>query len=258
MSLLRTVIAKKVIGDDTPGPTPTGTIPITENGTYDVAEFAEAEVEVASEDNLVKLMNGNPVSFNDDSITRLSLNVANLRSIRVPNATSIAPNFSRLIRGITDVFAPEAVVGTEAFKGCTTLQWIVCKGPVNTLAGERPLQAYIANTMALEKVDFTDPVGIGAQTFEGDYKLALLILRKTTVCPLTNINAFDGTEFGSEGSGGTIYIPKALYDHLGDGTAMDYRAATNWSYVDGYGNIIWRQIEGSQYENAYIDGTPIE
>lgn len=37
-----------VIGDDTPGPTPTGTISITENGTYDVAEFAEAEVDVAS------------------------------------------------------------------------------------------------------------------------------------------------------------------------------------------------------------------
>lgn len=35
-----------VIGDDTPAPTPTGTISITENGTYDVAEFAEAEVEV--------------------------------------------------------------------------------------------------------------------------------------------------------------------------------------------------------------------
>jgi hypothetical protein len=44
-----------VIGDDTPAPTPTGTISITENGTYDVAEFAEAEVEVEEPQGLVDL-----------------------------------------------------------------------------------------------------------------------------------------------------------------------------------------------------------
>lgn len=49
-------------------------------------------------------------------------------------------------------------------------------------------------------------------------------------------------------TGGTIYIPKVLYDHLGDGTSLDYKAATNWSTVDGYGAITWAKIEGSAYE----------
>lgn len=54
--------------------------------------------------------------------------------------------------------------------------------------------------------------------------------------------------FKSGGTGGTIYIPKSLYDHLGDGTEYDYRSATNWSTVDARGTITWAQIEGSEYE----------
>lgn len=43
-----------VIGDDTPGPTPTGTIFIDQNGHYSVAEFAEAEVQVAGVGEVIK------------------------------------------------------------------------------------------------------------------------------------------------------------------------------------------------------------
>ena len=83
--------------------------------------------------------------------------------------------------------------------------------------------------------------------------------------PLGNINAFANTPFKSGGTGGTIYIPKSLYDHLGDGTANDYKAATNWSTVDGYGTITWKSIESTHTDpNApidltlyYADGTPI-
>lgn len=256
MNLLQDLIRSKLIPSEGT-PTPSGTISITENGTYDVAGFAEAEVNVASGDNLAKLMNGDPVSINDESITMLSLNPSNLRSVRAPNATLIASQFSRMKLGITDVFAPKATVGAEAFKGCDTLKWIVCAGPINTLAATRPFQCYTPGKAVLEKVEFTDPVGIGSQTFQGDTHFALLLLRKTTVCPLTNINAFEITPFDSGGSGGTIYIPKVLYDHLGDGSDLDYKAATNWSTLDGYGTITWAQIEGSIYENAYVDGTPI-
>ena len=79
--------------------------------------------------------------------------------------------------------------------------------------------------------------------------LDTLIIRKTTVCPLAAINNFNNTAFRSGGPGGTIYIPKALYDHLGDGSSFDYKAATNWSTIDGYGAITWAQIEGSIYED---------
>lgn len=76
----------------------------------------------------------------------------------------------------------------------------------------------------------------------------LIILRNPSLVPLNNIDAFLESPFGLNGTGGTIYIPKALYDHLGDGTALDYKAATNWSVIDAYGTITWAQIEGSQYE----------
>lgn len=85
-----------------------------------------------------------------------------------------------------------------------------------------------------------------------------LILRKTVdLVSLANINAFYYTPFKNGGSGGTVYIPKIFYDHLGDGTALDYQAASNWSTTHGYGTITWAQIEGSQFENYYADGVPI-
>ena len=85
-----------------------------------------------------------------------------------------------------------------------------------------------------------------------------LILRQTSVVSLDNISAIaERNPFASDGAGGTIYIPKSLYDHLGDGTSSDYKAASNWSTVDGYGTIAWAKIEGSYYETHYADGTTI-
>ena len=99
--------------------------------------------------------------------------------------------------------------------------------------------------------------GIGGSCFLNTNTLKELILRADSVTPLGNLNSFNGTPFASGGSGGTIYIPKALYDHLGDGTALDYKSATNWSTMDGYGTITWAKIEGSYYETHYADGTVI-
>lgn len=111
---------------------------------------------------------------------------------------------------------------------------------------------------ALEKVD----CGLSWSTlpgncFNADGNLKTIILRRTTVVSLRAVSCFTNTPFKSGGSGGTIYIPKVLYDHLGDGTGSDYKAASNWSTVEGYGTITWAKIEGSQYENYYADGTPI-
>lgn len=84
-----------------------------------------------------------------------------------------------------------------------------------------------------------------------------IILRNKNLVTLSNVNAFSSTKYQAGGSGGEIYIPKELYDHLGDGSELDYKAAENWSVIDGYSTITWRQIEGSEYEFSYADGTPI-
>jgi hypothetical protein len=96
-----------------------------------------------------------------------------------------------------------------------------------------------------------------ANGFNSCKLLSLLILRATRVCALSNLNIIKDTPYDENGTGGEIYIPKYLYDHLGDGSALDYKAAANWSTIDGYGTITWRQIEGSEYEFNYADGTPI-
>ena len=98
--------------------------------------------------------------------------------------------------------------------------------------------------------------GIGANAFNGA-PLTTLILRRSSVVSCSNTSAFSNTPFASGGTGGTIYIPKALYDHLGDNSSSDYKAASNWSTVNGYGTITWAKIEGSYYETHYADGTAI-
>lgn len=96
-------------------------------------------------------------------------------------------------------------------------------------------------------------------TFYNCSKCNLIVLRKSSsICELENLGAINMTAFKNGGAGGEIYIPKVLYDHLGDGSALDYKSASNWATIDGYGTITWKQIEGSIYETQYADGTPIE
>lgn len=165
----------------------------------------------------------------------------------------------------------------SAFANCTGITGALNLNNVNTLA-ERVFQGCTGITcVVLPKIEtmgtlvfynikskllFAD---LGAnlnkipnQTFQEDNDMTTLIIRKSNgVLPLNHTNAFTNTPFASGKAGGTIYIPKAMYDHLGDGTAYDYQSATNWSTVYGYGTITWAQIEGSQYETKYADGTDI-
>lgn len=75
-----------------------------------------------------------------------------------------------------------------------------------------------------------------------------IVLDSPYVANLGDPESMASDAFKSGGVGGTIYIPKSLYDHLGDGSEYDYKASTNWSAVDARGTITWAQIEGSEYE----------
>lgn len=92
--------------------------------------------------------------------------------------------------------------------------------------------------------------GLSAQAFVSSNVFDTLIIRKTDgVCALPNINAFNNTPFASGKTGGTLYVPSAL--------VSQYTQATNWSTILRYANNQILPIEGSVYENAYADGTPI-
>ena len=139
---------------------------------------------------------------------------------------------------------------------CSALQTVVIAGQIKQLD-----QNAVRGNSNLTAVDITSIAGeygtyLKSNAFYGT-KLNKLILRQPTLVPLSGVNVFSSSPFASGGTGGTIYIPKSLYDHLGDGTANDYKAATNWATIDGYGTITWAKIEGSAYDGYYADGTAI-
>lgn len=251
------------------GITPTGTKSITANGTYDVAEFASAEVAVpssgitptgtkqisvtengtvtedvtnyANAEITVNVSGSSEISWDDiasNSIPSGEIVLSgtsvgayafayrsgtNSWKVRGNNVTYLNQNSFRESKYLTEAKFP-ALTSQHAtgygFYGCTRLaivDWGLCNIPNNTFV----------NCSALNT----------------------LILRKTTgIQTCASASVFNGTPFKSGGTGGTIYIPEVLYNHLGDGTALDYKAAANWSTYDGYGTITWAKLEGSEYE----------
>ena len=92
----------------------------------------------------------------------------------------------------------------------------------------------------LEFCDIGSTTGIGANAFANCLALDTLVIRKTTLCTLSNVSAFTNTPLGSGGTGGTVYVPSALIS--------TYQTATNWSTLYSGGTITFAAIEGSDYD----------
>lgn len=106
----------------------------------------------------------------------------------------------------------------------------------------------IQQIATLEKIDANMP-RIDMDSINSCTALDTLILRGDSVPTLANISAFNNTCFASGKTGGTLYVPQSLM--------ASYQSASNWSTILGYANNNIQKIEGSVYENAYADGTPI-
>lgn len=114
-------------------------------------------------------------------------------------------------------------------------------------------QQFRGNYAYYDKIDLGPGVyNLHNNTFYQNGKLNDLILRKADA--LVTAGNADALKMLTTARGVTIYIPKALYDHLGDGSTLDYQSATNWSSA----TRTYAQIEGSIYETQYADGTPVE
>ena len=206
---------------------------VTSNGTIDTTLNNSVEVDVSGGEAYLQLLARTFQGRLDDA------NITELGERALDHCT-----------GITSIYLPNCTsCGTNALYSCTNMKTLVLPALTGSFGGS-------ANGCSkLEKCDLAGTQIYGS-SFPNCTVLTVLVLRGSKKS-LQNINAFNGTPFKSGGTGGTIYIPKSLYDHLGDGTSNDYKAATNWSTIDGYGTITWAKIEGSIYENAYADGTPI-
>lgn len=235
---------------------PTGTIQIPSNGTgIDVSQYATADVSVSG-GNIGEILDGSVTSVSESTITNLRHSVlracSQLVSVNFPNVTTLGSYDFYQCTSLTSVNLPKAKnEASNSLYGCTSLQSITL--PALTRCGTNFMQG----CSSLTTVDLGVCNRFGGNTFNGCLNLNVLILRLDTVVALSSTNVFTNTPFASGGTGGTIYIPKSLYDHLGDNSSSDYKYATNWSTIQGYGTITWAKIEGSQYENYYADGTPI-
>lgn len=208
----------------------------------------------------------------------LSKRIANtLESYTIPNDSIIGFDAFHSCTALTNVTFPENVtfVSGSSFLG-TRLETVhvhnaTCAGD-NHFRGITSLRTFVGENIIWPETarlfyflyDCTELKTLDinirqlAQDFLGGcMSLDTVILRKSDGLTTINNDTFSSTKFKNGGAGGTIYIPKVLFDHLGDGTSLDYKAAPGWSIFDGYGTITWAQIEGSIYETQYADGTPI-
>ena len=177
--------------------------------------------------------------FRSSKIPHIS--VDNLSSINVSNAFDSC--------SIQKAFFPKAVIalsGTpnNAFNNCKSLTVAVIKAIGNTYYSFRGC----TSLTAVDILDNTNNNKID-NAFQNSTAFDTLIIRAETMYPLTNTSAFNSTKFASGGAGGTLYVPSAL--------KSTYESATNWVTILGYANNQIKTIEGSIYENAYADGTPI-
>ena len=186
------------------------------------------------------------------SVTRTLRSLTSSFTFYAPDLTALPSYMFHQSSGLTSITCPKVTsFGTQSLYN-TRITILIAPSATSFPAN------FSNASSTLKTVDAGQACSsLGGSCFNGT-GIDLLILRRTSgLVSLANTNVFGGTPFASGGAGGTIYIPKVLYDHLGDGTSLDYKAATNWSTIEGYGTITWAKIEGSQYENYYADGTPI-
>lgn len=173
-----------------------------------------------------------------------------ITSISAPNCTKLNNYVFAACTALRSVSLPvcSALATSNNFDGCTALEGIVLPAIANNPSG-----AQFNGCSALAYADFGPNLGYwnGNDFFKNCSSLTTIILRKSALCKLNNISYLAGTPFASGGSGGILYVPKALIDN------NTYTSATNWSTILGYANNQIKAIEGSYYETHWADGTPI-
>lgn len=180
-------------------------------------------------DYLVALCNGTLTEYSSDEVTHITSSVfrgySNLTRLWLPNCQYITGGYAASRTALRTLVLPSIVQirNYGNFESCNSLSAVDFGKDLTTLT-----EGAFVNCSSLETV----------------------VLRRTaSVLPLVQINVFNGTPFASGKAGGTIYVPQSLLSQ--------YPQANNWSTLDGYGTVTWAAIEGSQYENNYVDGTPI-
>ena len=160
-------------------------------------------------------------------------------------------SFPKLIKGIgsyafsgctalTDIDFPsyDDNITSNMFNGCTSLK------NVNVANCEGVQASAFDGCVSLEKLNPKITTSIGAKAFRGCSKLSIIALNGNygNVVTLSNISAFEGTPFYSDGIGGICLVPRDLIE--------SYQNATNWSTLYAAGTCLFWALE-----DYTVDGT---
>lgn len=216
---------------------PSGELEVTENGTYDVTQYASARVAIP-DDVARGIVSRTIESYSDADMTIIG-NYAfhsckSLVSVDLPSCETLQNGAFQACTALAEVIAPNTTaVGTDTFNGCvfSTLDMPLlksCSGRSfaankKLIRADFPLLSNIgtscfANCTALEFVR-ASPTFINASAFQNCSSLQTLVLLGSTLCSLNNVNVFSGSAIQS--GTGYVYVPAALVD--------EYEAATNWT-----------------------------
>ena len=210
---------------------PSGTKSITENGTHNVAEYAEVNVNVeASGDDegtnaqwfadLITDSERTVEVYNDKFEGTLSAYAfyerANVTKIELPNLQYLKERCFFGCQNLKTLLLPNLLGYTYQYmaSGCTKLVDV-------DIHGTSYVSSYtFQSCTSLKKVDLHRVGTIGTNAFNGATKFETLIIRTDTVPSLGGTNAFTNTKIKSGGTG-YIYVKSALLDA--------FKSATNWS-----------------------------
>lgn len=142
-------------------------------------------------------------------------------TVNLPKCTTIAMSGFAQCYSLTSVNIPICSnIGNYAFSGCRTLT------ALDLPSCEAIGTATFAGCSVLSTASFPKATNINAQAFSKCYNLKSLYLMGSSLCKLSNSNAFTSTPIGgystSAGTYGSIYVPASLL--------TSYKTATNWTY----------------------------
>ncbi len=202
------------------GITPTETINITENGSYDVTNYATANVNVANDTSEIEeaFIKRTFTEYSNDTITSIGdsafRSCKNLTSVSFPKSTNTGAYAFYDCTKLTDVNFPIAkTVTSQCFRGCSSLTDVAFPEATTIEA-----YAFYQNTK-LKTVRLPKARSFGISALNGCTGLtALIIEQEDTICSL----ASNGLANSGIASGiGYVYVPDTKVD--------SYKSATNWS-----------------------------